>query len=296
MPAMAGTEAFQYETAFSSNLGLLSPEEQSRLRQATVALAGMGGVGGAHLLTLTRLGVGRFTIADGDVFELSNLNRQTGATLATLGRPKVEVMAEMARAINPELAIRTFPHGIDDGNIRDFLSGADIVVDGIDFFEMATRRLLFRQARAQGLSVVTCGPLGFGVASLAFGPNGMSFDEFMALDEGMDETEQLLRFAVGLAPAGLHLPYLDRTRISVTKRRGPSSAIAIDLCAAVAATEVLCFLLKRRALPYAPRYAHFDPYRQRYCTGTLWLGNRHPLQRVKRWVLKRRLRQQLATS
>jgi hypothetical protein len=256
----------------------------------------MGGVGGAHLLTLTRLGVGRFIIADCDVFELSNLNRQTGATLPTLGRPKVEVMAEMARAINPELAIRTFPQGIGEDTIREFLSGADIVVDGIDFFEMPARRLLFRQARAQGLPVVTCGPLGFGVAALSFGPGGMSFDEFMAIDDRMDEQEQLVRFAVGLAPAGLHLPYLDLSRINLKARRGPSSAIAVNLCAAVAATEVLCFLLKRRALTYAPRYAHFDPYRARYRTGTLWGGNRHPLQRAKLWYLKRQLRQHLSPS
>src|SRR3989338_6968796 len=106
---MAADEPFRYDVAFGNNLGLLTPEEQSRLRRATVALPGMGGVGGAHLLTLTRLGIGRFVIADGDRFEPKNFNRQTGATTQTVNRPKVEVMAEMARAINPEVSIRIVP-------------------------------------------------------------------------------------------------------------------------------------------------------------------------------------------
>ena len=64
------TSDFDYTRAFSRNIGLLSPAEQVRLREATVGIPGLGGVGGRHLLTLTRLGVGRFAIADHDAFEL----------------------------------------------------------------------------------------------------------------------------------------------------------------------------------------------------------------------------------
>ena len=282
--------AFDYNTAFASNLGLLTSEEQAILRQATVAIPGMGGVGGAHLLTLTRLGIGGFTIADHDNFELRNMNRQLGATTGTLGRPKTAVMAEMARAINPELSIRTFPEGIHARNIDEFLEGSRIVVDGLDFFRIDARRLLFRRARERGLTVVTCGPLGFGVAMLIFTPEGPSFDEFFAIRDGMDELEQLARFAVGLAPAALHLPYIDARSVSFRDQRGPSSIVAINLCAAVAATEVISALLKRRKPWAVPGYAHFDAYRLRFRKGTLPLGNRHPWQQLKLWYLKRKLR------
>lgn len=287
---MAAAGVFQYEEAFTSNLGLLTPEEQSRLRQASVAIAGMGGVGGAHLLTLARLGIGRFTIADGDTFELRNFNRQLGATLTTLGRSKTEVMADLARAINAELAIRILPAELSSSNIDEFLAGCDVVVDGLDFFSIDARRLLFRRAKERGLYVVTCGPLGFGASLLIFAPDGPSFDDFMAIRDGMDDLEQLARFAVGLAPAGLHIPYLDASRVSLKEHRGPSSIIGVDLCAGIAAVEVLNILLKRQAPWCVPGYAQFDAYRRRYCKGRLPGGNRHPIQRMKLWHITRLLR------
>jgi len=70
---------FDYKVAFSRNIGWVTEAEQSRLRSKRIAIAGMGGVGGGHLLTLTRLGVGAFNIADFDAFELANFNRQAGA-------------------------------------------------------------------------------------------------------------------------------------------------------------------------------------------------------------------------
>lgn len=235
-------------------------------------------------------------IADGDVFELANVNRQAGATVQTLGRLKVEVMAEMARAINPALVLRSVAENIHAGNVDEFLSGADVVVDGIDFFCIDARRVLFRRARERGLPVITCAPLGFSVACLSFTPEGPSFDEFFALADGMDEFEQLARFAVGLAPAGLHVPYLDTRRVSLSAHRGPSSVIAVNLCAAVAATEALNCLLRRRAVWSVPRYTQFDPYRLCYRRGILRGGNRHPLQRLKLWYLRRRFGRDVQSS
>ena len=84
--------AFSYEEAFSRNLGWLTEWEQQALRYKRIAIAGMGGVGGFHLLTLVRFGVGVFNIADGDAFDLVNFNRQAGATLESIGHSKVAVM------------------------------------------------------------------------------------------------------------------------------------------------------------------------------------------------------------
>src|SRR3954451_4920809 len=100
---------FSYDDAFCRNIGWVTSDEQHALRGKRVAIAGMGGVGGVHLLTLARLGVGAFNLADFDTFDLANFNRQVGATIETLGRPKLDVMAEMALSINPELRIGRFP-------------------------------------------------------------------------------------------------------------------------------------------------------------------------------------------
>ena len=79
---------FDYADAFSRNIGWVTKEEQGTLRKKRVAIAGMGGVGGIHLLTLARLGIGSFYIADFDEFEVHNFNRQVGATMSSIGRPK----------------------------------------------------------------------------------------------------------------------------------------------------------------------------------------------------------------
>src|SRR5262249_2710456 len=157
--------------------GLLTRAEQARIRQCRIAIGGMGGVGGIHLITLARLGIGAFTVADPDSFEVANFNRQYGANLRTLGLNKAVVMAEGARSINPEINVQVFAEAITPANVDAFLEGADIYVDGIDFFALETRRLLFREARRRGIWAVTAGPIGFSTAWLSFSPTGMSFEE-----------------------------------------------------------------------------------------------------------------------
>lgn len=280
---------WDYAAAFSRNLGLVTQEEQERLRRARVAICGLGGVGGAHLLTLLRLGVGRFTLAEPDRFELANLNRQQGATVETLGRPKIEVMAEMARSVNPEVELRLFPEGLTAANAGAVLDGADLALDGVDFFAMEARRLLFRTARARGLVALTAAPLGFGATLHCFTPQGLSFDDYFDLREGMSREEQLVAFAVGLAPRALHLAYLDLARVDLAGETGPSSSVAVQLAGALAGAEALALLLRRRPPRAAPHYLQVDPYVRRWVAGYLPGGNRHPWQRLKRWLLGRRV-------
>ena len=285
---------WSYEQAFARNRGLLSQADQRRLRESCVAIAGLGGVGGVHLMTLVRLGVGRFILADPDRFEAANFNRQCGARLDTLGRPKVEVLAAEARAINPELDIRTLPEAVDAHNVDAFLDGADLLLDGVDFFAIEARRLLFAAARKKGIWAITAGPIGFSAAWLVFDPRGMSFDDYFDLRPGMSRLEQLVAFGVGLAPAGTHLAYLDLSRVDLRATTGPSASLACQLCSGVAASEALKVLLRRGRVAPAPVYHQFDPFTLRYRSGRLWWGNRHPWQRLKRWYLVRRFAGQAA--
>ena len=68
-----------YDQAFLRNIGLLTQAEQEKLKRAKIAIPGMGGVGGLHLITMVRSGVGKFHVSDFDVFEPVNINRQYGA-------------------------------------------------------------------------------------------------------------------------------------------------------------------------------------------------------------------------
>ena len=112
---------FQYIKAFSRNIGWVTPAEQVRLQRARIAIAGLGGVGGAHLLTLSRLGISNFHISDFDDFDVHNLNRQAGAFMPSMGHSKIETLAQMARDINPESNIRRFPRGVKPENVDEFL-------------------------------------------------------------------------------------------------------------------------------------------------------------------------------
>ncbi|HPT51304.1 MAG TPA: ThiF family adenylyltransferase [Accumulibacter sp.] len=273
-------QAFDYDQAFSRNLGWVTDAEQARLRGARVAIAGLGGVGGLHLVTLARLGVGKFHIADLDVFEAANFNRQVGASLSTSGRQKVEVLAEMARDINPEAELTLFPQGVNEENLEAFFKAVDLYVDGLDFFAFAARELVFRYCARHGIPAITVAPLGMGGALLNFMPGRMTFEDYFQV-EGRQELDKAVRFLVGLAPALLHRHYLaDKTRVDLSARKGPSTPMACMICAGVAGTEALKILLKRGKVLAAPHGIQFDAYRNKLAHTWRPGGNRHPFNRI----------------
>lgn len=289
MPPLAAP-AFAYDEAFSRNLGWVTEQEQQRLKSSRVCIAGLGGVGGVYLLTLARLGIGAFTVADFDTFALANFNRQAGATISSLDRPKIDVMVDMARDINPELDIRVFKEGLTEHNLEAFLADGDAYLDGLDFFALEIRRRLFAMCADKGVPAITVAPLGMGAALLNFIPGGMTFEQYFRL-EGRSEGERALRFLIGLSPAMLQMSYLvDRSRVDLEKRRGPSTIIAVQLCSGVAAAQVLKLVLKRGDVVAAPTGLHFDAYRNRLKKTWRPGGNANPLQMLLLQVAKRRLR------
>jgi len=271
---------FDYDTAFARNLGWLTPVEQHKLRTKCVAIAGLGGVGGIHLLTLVRLGIGRFRLADFDTFDLVNFNRQVGATVSSLGRPKLDVMTAMARDINPTVEIVPFDDGIADHNVDAFLEGADLFLDGLDYFAFAARELVFAACARQRIAAITVAPIGMGAALLNFLPGRMTFAEYFGFNE-CTESEKPLRFLIGLAPAMLHRRYIaDPSYIDLAQRRGPSTSMACQLCAGVAGTEALKILLGRGRVVAAPHGVHFDAYSNKLVRTWRPGGHRHPMQRA----------------
>lgn len=286
-----GGNKYSYlEEAFDRNIGFLTVGEQERLHNATVAIPGLGGAGGAHVAAMVRLGVGRFHLADFDRFEPVNINRQYGARVGTFGRRKSSVLAEEARAINPFVELKVFEEGVTADNIDAFLDGVDLVIDGMDFFNLEMRRRIFKRAWEKHIHVVTAGPMGFGSAFMVFAPDrGMTFDRYFDLCDDMSIDEKLIAFFVGLAPKAAQRDYTVPGSINLAERRGPSIGAGCQMCASVAAAEAVRILLRKPGLRPAPYYFQFDPFARRFIQGRLWFGNRGPLQRLKRWMLKSRL-------
>jgi len=279
---------FDYAQAFSRNLGWITEAEQLRLRYATVAIGGMGGVGGHHLLALARMGVGNFRIADFDHFELANFNRQSGATLATLNLSKCDTMADMALAINPTAKIEVFRQGLSDAVLDDFLRGADVYIDGLDFFAFDIREKTFAACSKLRVPAITAAPLGMGAAWLCFMPGEMDFETYFRWDNHRD-SEKALRFLAGLAPSLMHRYLADTRRLNLEKGTGPSTAMGCYLCAGVAATEAIKVLLGRGKLTPAPHGLHFDAYLGKFKRTWLPMGNANPLQKIRMTALRRLL-------
>ena len=287
---MVAPISFDYDRAFSRNIGWVTLAEQSKLKEARIAIAGLGGVGGAHLLTLARLGIGSFNISDFDDFDVHNLNRQAGAFMPFMGLPKLDTLARMAGDINPELDIKPFPEGVNPDNVDEFLRDVDIYVDGLDFFALPARRMVFAKCREKGIPALTAAPLGMGTAFLYFNPTGMSFEDYFKV-EGHESQEQYARFIAGLSPAMVQRDYLVAPEaVNFQEKRGPSTVMACDMCAGVMGTSVLKVLLGRGALRAAPWGMHFDAYHQTLKHTWRPFGNSNPLQQLLLKFIRPRLR------
>lgn len=123
----------------------------ARLASVRVLVVGVGGVGSWCAEALVRTGLGHIVLADDDVVAESNLNRQCPATVPTLGRPKVEAMAERLREIAPDCEVVARQVRYPSGDID--LSAFDIVVDAIDSVDAKAELIL--SATEKGVPVVS---------------------------------------------------------------------------------------------------------------------------------------------
>ena len=288
-PDAATPVAFDYDTAFFRNKGFLSPQEQTRLRESRVAVAGLGGTGGAQVHALARLGIGRFSLADPDTFELINFNRQIGATMSTIGRRKEDVATEIVHGINPDADVRCLGGGISPETIDAFLAGVDIVVDSLDFYCFPERFLLYARARVKGLWVLTAPPLGFGFTLLAFDPNGMSFEDYFGFKAGQPERDLVVSLIAGISPRPYMMEYLNKDVITFAGRQLPSLGAAPFIIAGVMSAEVANVLLGKAPKVSVPTVAQFDALLHRYRLTRYRFGMRGPLQFLKKALIRRRL-------
>jgi|TARA_R110002126_G_scaffold291807_1_gene459718 molybdopterin/thiamine biosynthesis adenylyltransferase len=279
---------FDYKKAFSRNIGWVSDDELLTLKDKKVAIAGAGGVGGEHLVTLTRLGISNFNIADFDHFEVHNFNRQAGAFMSTIGQPKLSTMKNIALDINPEMQIKTFDEGINATNIEAFLDGVDIYVDSLDFFAFDARRLVFDKCHELGIPIVTAAPVGMGCAFLCFLPGQMSPEEYFGFGAAKNEDEAHIKFYIGLAPSMLQKGSLVVPEAAdIINKKLPSTPMGIKLCAGVAGSYVLKILLGRGEVLAAPHGLHFDAYKNKFKKTWRPLGYRHPQQRLSLFLAKK---------
>jgi adenylyltransferase/sulfurtransferase len=136
----------------------LGSRGQQKLKDAKVAVIGLGGLGSVSALYLTLAGIGKLTLVDQDTVEINNLHRQVLYSLADLRYPKVEAAERRIKQINPEVRVNAVPENVRSENVASILDGADCVVDGLD--NMQTRYVINRYCADRQLPFIFGGAIG----------------------------------------------------------------------------------------------------------------------------------------
>lgn len=269
-----------YDERTDRNIGIISATEQEILRKSVVGVAGTGGMGGLAAAQLARIGVAHLKIADSEVFDNSNLNRQFAARRGTIGKNKAFETARAIRQITPDVLIDVYPSGINAVTAEHFVDGCSVICDEIEFFAVKPRLQLHQAARQKGISLFCCDVIGFGTRIFFFTPESMTMEAFLGLS-GEEKMEPwvirrlLSRFAPELPPdiseELVNVQTVGRQKATIFGGTPPLSAgILLDcLCLYLMGTQKRPWVVN---VPEMPGYCLFDvgQWRANVYTGVWW--------------------------
>lgn len=152
------------------NAGYVTPELQARIRSTRLLVAGCG-LGSTIAEAAVRVGFERIVLADGDEVASHNLNRQAYAA-ADVGRQKVAALAARLRAINPGAQVREFDGLVGPESAPELVAGSDLVLDTIDFLDLAGITALHDEARRRGRPAISAMAAGWGAVAVYFPAGG----------------------------------------------------------------------------------------------------------------------------
>ena len=170
---------------YVKNIGTVGMDGQARLLESRALLVGAGGIGGTAAELLARMGVGTIIIADPDVYDETNLNRQNFACSSALGRSKVDVAAERLLEINGDVDV--IRHRITAGshNLPDMLAAVDVVIDALDNID--DRLSLQRACADAGLVMVHGAIAGTALQVATIYPGEAGLEGMLPPTEGEDK-------------------------------------------------------------------------------------------------------------
>lgn len=251
---------------FERNLGFLSSEEQLRIEDSVVSIAGAGGDGGLLAVQLARMGVGELRLADPDPFEIENTNRQAVCRKSTINTNKAVAVASYASEINPNMRISIFDSGINKENMEEFVRGSNLVIDETEFTLHSLAVMLAREARKWNVPNLTAFNIGFGAVSTTYHPRGQTLESRL----GFSEDQDIKEITESKVPLSRWLPYLPPygdidvlSKVSTGEKPAPSLAPGVALASSVGVTQAFLNLVQgmgnHRPNPiYAPKAIVMD--------------------------------------
>ncbi len=266
-----------YQESFTRNIGIFTRAEQEKLKNSTIAVAGVGGVGGLLAERLTRLGVGSIKMTDMGTFELSNMNRQYGCSTETIDQYKTEVICKNLLDINPSAKILYNNNGINSyADAIQFVDGADLVIDEMDYGAWKESIYLQRAARKRGVYYVFAGAIGFGALLAIFDPRGMTLEEYNNISSDQDlelvgnlsvSAERVLPVTPSYITKAMSFEMLQE--ILKGQRPVPTCSIGVALASILAASNAVNILLGRKDIMTAPKFIYFDLMDQEWIVGSV---------------------------
>lgn len=258
-------------------------ETQLRLSKVTVGLAGCGGIGGMVASRLGRLGVKKIKLADPDSFDISNINRQIGASPANQNRNKAEVVAELVHDVTPDTSIDVFSDGILPENAEEFVEGCDYILDQMDFYEIKNRYALHRAFRKSpifkfALKVPT---VGHGTFIFKYTKDSMHIEDVYGVHEDAEITpEVILRLMERIMPEVPDYPsskmlehwFINLKRMPIFAACPPLAEGVLLERLALEITGLSEKIPNFKPLPIQPGYAFFDTasWQARLFSGEWW--------------------------
>lgn len=255
-----------YEETFTRNKGYINDEQQRKLKESTVAVFGLGGIGGVICEVLARTGIGNFKLIDKDTFEHSNLNRQIFANHDSINAYKTAQTKTALLKINPELQISTYEM-VNESNIDAILENVSIVM--LALYDPIPVILISRKAKELGIPMVEGWALPYANVRV-FTAETPSFEEVYHLPFASkkiadftpdDETEISLKLYESISQANKIDRYYAKDRMKMLKTRNvPSFAPLVWLTSCFTSIEAVKVLLNVGEVSYAPKMTLYNPF------------------------------------
>jgi molybdopterin-synthase adenylyltransferase len=231
-----------YRERFARAFGIFSHDQIERIRTTRVAVAGLG-MGGSTFIDLVRMGFERFHVADPDVYERTNINRQRAARESTLKQRKDDSLIAEACDINPAVEIEAFREGVQPANVERFLDGVEFVVDVVDIFAMECKLILNERAHQLGIPVASAATLGHGAVVLVFDSTTPSFGQLSGISPQLSQQENLARFVRMMFPVLPEYMREQTERAMAGQGHIPFVVNGVEFAAAIVVTEIVKNLL-----------------------------------------------------
>jgi len=254
----------KYEQLFERNYGIFSAQEQARIRAAKVVIVGVGGVGGTIATILARSGLEHFVLYEHDIYTATNMNRQIGCFMDTVGLSKAEVIRDTILRINPEAQIEMHTRAIVEAEMDDVIQQGDVLMPAADDWPLSMN--LLGRAKELGKPAIMAYPVGALGRVSTFMPDSPYASECLVIPKGLPYA-QLKEFMCDPDNRRTLLYYCteggwtDEWFEGFCQGTKPHAQLCsiVWITSALAAQEIIKLVSGRFKPVVAPRYWHITP-------------------------------------